>query len=115
MQMKGFAVFAAAAAAGAAAGYALRRRSRARPQPVEETELNEPALEAKVETVLFRPEDAPKGSVVVNVEERRVVLRGQVESSERIEELVRRAEEIEEVLEVESLLHLPGEPAPTRT
>jgi osmotically-inducible protein OsmY len=69
-------------------------------------------LAHKVETVLFRPDDVPKGNINVNVEYGKVVLRGEADNQEMIDELVRRATEIEGVTRVESLLHLPGEPAP---
>jgi osmotically-inducible protein OsmY len=69
-------------------------------------------LAHKVETVLFRPDDVPKGKINVNVEYGKVVLRGEADSQEMIDDLVRRATEIEGVERVESLLHLPGEPAP---
>lgn len=84
----------------------------ATPPGRDSSELNDPALEAKVETELFRPADAPKGSVNVNVQDGVVFLRGEVPSGERAEELARRAGRIDGVKRVESLLHPPGEPAP---
>jgi osmotically-inducible protein OsmY len=42
----------------------------------------------------------------------KVVLRGEADSAEMIEELVGRARSVQGVQEVESLLHTPGEPAP---
>jgi osmotically-inducible protein OsmY len=77
--------------------------------------LNDPALTAKVESELFRPADAPKGSVDVNVEYGVLYLRGEVESQERMDELVARAERIDGITEVEPLLHLPGEPPKMKT
>ena len=74
--------------------------------------LNDPALARKVESEIFRAEDAPKGSVNVNVEDGVVFLRGQVEESDAIERLVAEAEKVDGVREVKSLLHTPGEPAP---
>lgn len=73
--------------------------------------LNDPALAAKVESEMFRPADAPKKSVDVNVAQRVVYLRGQVKSTEQMESLVAKAREIDGVSRVENLLHLPGEPA----
>lgn len=69
-------------------------------------------LTDRVETELFRPEGVPKGDINVNVEFGKVVLRGQVESQEMIDDLVLRALEIDGVNDVENLLHTPGEPAP---
>lgn len=69
-------------------------------------------LTAKVESELYRDDDVPKGAININVEFGKVVLRGEVESSELIEDLVLRTRAIEGVSDVESLLHVPGEPAP---
>jgi osmotically-inducible protein OsmY len=77
-----------------------------------EERLNDPALARKVESEIFRSEDAPKGSVNVNVEDGVVFLRGQVEEPEAIERLVAGAEKVDGIREVKSLLHTPGEPAP---
>jgi hypothetical protein len=68
------------------------------------SELNDPSLEAKVETELFRPQDAPKGSVDVNVQDHVVFLRGEVETREQVESLVSRAKEIDGVAQVENRL-----------
>jgi osmotically-inducible protein OsmY len=69
-------------------------------------------LTDKVESELFRDDDVPKGAINVNVEFGKVVLRGEVESRELIDEIVTRTRSIEGVNDVESLLHVPGEPAP---
>jgi osmotically-inducible protein OsmY len=74
--------------------------------------LQDTGLARKVESVIFRPEDAPKGRVVVNAEDDVVVLRGEVETREQIDMLVRTAEHVDGVAEVRNLMHLPGEPAP---
>ena len=74
--------------------------------------LNDPALTRKVESEIFRAEDAPKGDVNVSVQDGVVELRGQVDDSETIERLVADAEKVDGVREVKSLLHMPGEPAP---
>lgn len=78
------------------------------------SELNDPALEAKVETELFRPPEMPKGSVDVNVEDGVVFLRGEVEDREQMQAVIERARAVEGVSQLESLLHLPGEPAPKK-
>ena len=54
----------------------------------EEKELDDVTLARKVETELFRPADAPKGQVNVNVEGGVVYLRGEVESVDVADEMV---------------------------
>lgn len=73
------------------------------------TAPNDVTLARKVESeVLGRPE-IPKGSVLVNVEHGRVVLRGTVDRAEQRDELTRLVLGVEGVDEVENLVHLPGE------
>ncbi|HEV7771554.1 MAG TPA: BON domain-containing protein [Solirubrobacterales bacterium] len=86
----------------------------ATPPGRDSSELNDPALAAKVESELFRPADSPKGSVDVNVESGVVYLRGEVASQEQLRDLIERAQAVDGVARAESLLHLPGEPAPRR-
>ena len=76
--------------------------------------LNDAGLQAKVESELFRSVDAPKDKVSVNVEDGVVYLRGEMEDRSAIERLREAAAKIDGVLGVESLLHAPGEPAPTK-
>jgi osmotically-inducible protein OsmY len=78
------------------------------------TSLNDVGLARKVESVIFRPEDAPKGRVSVNAEDGVVFLRGEVEKQEQIDMLVHSAEHVEGVREVRNLMHLPGEPTPSK-
>ncbi|HET8587251.1 MAG TPA: BON domain-containing protein [Candidatus Limnocylindria bacterium] len=70
------------------------------------------ALTDKVETELFADQRIPKGKININVEEGVVVLRGEVDTSGEADELIRKAQRIPGVARVDSLLHLPGEPAP---
>src|SRR3954452_23812171 len=72
-------------------------------------------LARKVESIIFRPEDAPKGHVSVNTERGVVFLRGQVDSPEQIRRLVEGAADVEGVAAVENLLHLPGVPVPMKS
>jgi osmotically-inducible protein OsmY len=98
-------------AAGAEA-YGLKQKAfHLREEPKEG--LNDPTIEAKVETELFRDPDVPKGQINVNVQEGIVQLRGEVPVQEMIETLVERARGVQGVRDVENLLHLPGAPAPT--
>lgn len=69
-------------------------------------------LKAKIESEVFRPADAPKDAIDVNVENGVVYLRGEVERPELIEELEQRVLAVQGVDAVENLLHLPGSRAP---
>jgi osmotically-inducible protein OsmY len=80
--------------------------------PAEER-LNDPALVSKVESEVFRDDSLPKGSISVNAEYGVVYFRGEVPSQEVMEELTKRARDVDGVRAVENLTHLPGEPART--
>src|SRR5688572_6268528 len=89
-------------------------KQKATPLREEQKDFDDVTLARKVETELFRPAGAPKGSVNVNVENGVVYLRGEVEQPDLIEDLEKRARKIQGVREVENLLHLPKTPAPTK-
>jgi hypothetical protein len=72
---------------------------------------NDAALKAKVETVLFADPSFPKGQINVNVEDGRVVLRGQLELPDEITAAEAKVRRITGVRDVENLLHLPSTPA----
>jgi osmotically-inducible protein OsmY len=76
-------------------------------------DFDDQTLKAKVESEVFRPADAPKGEVNVNVENGVVYLRGQVEQSQLIDDLEQRVRAVQGVRDVENLLHVPGTEAPT--
>ena len=63
---------------------------------------------------MFRAPDAPKGDVNVNAENGVVYLRGEVPDAEARDRLETEARRVVGVGDVVSLLHLPGEPAPTK-
>jgi osmotically-inducible protein OsmY len=63
------------------------------------------ALAQKVESIAFRKARVPKGQVSVNADNAVIHLRGQLESDEQIEELVRATHAIEGVNSVKNLLH----------
>jgi len=65
-------------------------------------------LAHKVESELFRPADVPKGKILVNAVDGVVQLRGEADTPEMIDDLVRRTRKIQGVREVESLLHVPN-------
>jgi|tagenome__1003787_1003787.scaffolds.fasta_scaffold20886770_3 hypothetical protein len=69
-------------------------------------------LAHKVESVVFRDDDLPKGKVSINAENGTVFLRGQVDSPDTIVLLERAVRDVEGVGGVENLLHVPGTPAP---
>jgi osmotically-inducible protein OsmY len=77
--------------------------------------MDDATLKAKVETELFRPTDAPKGSVSINVIDGIVQLRGEVKTPKQARDLEKHARDIPEVRGVENLLHLRKTPSPTRT
>jgi osmotically-inducible protein OsmY len=116
-----------AAKAREAAGEASRRASYAAgkaqgavanvtPTPPGEgklSDVDDAALAHKVETEIFRPSDAPKGSVNVNAQDGVVYLRGEIADQGWIDRLVSDASKVDGVRRVENLLHRPGETAPT--
>jgi hypothetical protein len=93
-----------------ATGMAQRVRH-SKPPP---KDLDDVTLARKVETELFRPADAPKGSVNIDVVDGIVTLRGEVKSPAQAEALERAARAIPEVRGVENLLKLPKTPSRTR-
>jgi hypothetical protein len=68
-------------------------------------------LAHKVETILFRDRDVPKGQININAEEGVVFLRGEVDRPELVGELEARVRAVKGVRAVENLLHLPGRPS----
>jgi osmotically-inducible protein OsmY len=107
-------------AAVAAGTYLLRDRTRrqrtlgaVRRLARTATDRNDPAIKNAVESEIFRPDDAPKGDVNVNVEYGIVVLRGEVPDREWMQRFVAGARGVRGVVDVRNLMHLPGEPAPT--
>jgi osmotically-inducible protein OsmY len=66
------------------------------------------ALADRVRSEIFRPEDAPKGSVNVNVENGTVYLRGEVDDRKQARRLVKSAKSVDGVEDVESLIHTPA-------
>jgi osmotically-inducible protein OsmY len=78
---------------------ATHRSEEPKPQPDDVT------LAREVESEIFRGADVPKGQVNVNAENGKIVLRGEVDSAELIDDLVEKARNVQGVQEVESLLH----------
>jgi osmotically-inducible protein OsmY len=88
-----------------AAGQA-RRAAHALRKP-EEVELDDTTLVDKVESIVFRQHDVPKGQININAENGVVFLRGQVEDAELVEALEARVRKVRGVKGVENLLHTP--------
>src|ERR671936_76193 len=87
----------------------MHRKEEAKPQPDDVT------LAHKVETEIFRGPDVPKGRINVNAENGVIVLRGEAETPEMIEDLARKARQVQGVRDVENLLHVPGALPPSRS
>jgi len=92
-----------------AAGTA-RRAVHALRQP-EEAELDDATLVDKVESIVFRKHDVPKGQININAENGVVFLRGQVDRPELVQTLEARVRKVGGVKGVENLLHTPETPA----
>jgi osmotically-inducible protein OsmY len=104
---------AGAGRAVAAEAYGLKQKAtHLREEP---KSFDDQTLKAKVESEVFRPADAPKGEVSVNVEEGVVYLRGQLDDPSLIEGLEQRVRSVRGVDRVENLLHTPGTEAPTHS
>jgi BON domain len=104
----------AAQAGKAVASEAYGAKEKIAHRKEEPKDFDDNTLANKVRTEIFRPEDAPKGDVNVNVEDGVVYLRGEVEKPELIEDLVERAKAVQGVQGVENLLHVPGTEAPAK-
>jgi hypothetical protein len=75
---------------------------------------NDATLAHKVESELFGRPEVPKGRINVNAEQGVVVLRGQVETTEQIDQIEEATRQIEGVTRVENLLHVAGTAAPNK-
>jgi osmotically-inducible protein OsmY len=73
---------------------------------------NDATLKAKVESLLFRDPDIPKGDISIHAEEGTVVLRGTARTPQEINDIEARVRSIHGVLGVRNMLHLPNMPAP---
>lgn len=73
-------------------------------------ELDDATLVDKVESIVFRNRDVPKGRININAENGVVFLRGEVDRPELVEALEARVRKVRGVRGVENLLHTPAEP-----
>src|SRR6266545_4770217 len=94
---------------GTGLAYVLQRLAPWR-EPLEATD--DATLVDRVKSQVFRTVDVPKGKVNVNAESGRVILRGEIDSEDLIQDLVERTRLVDGVEDVESLLHTPGSDAP---
>lgn len=88
------------------------REQAARPAP--KAGMDDKTLQAKVESIVFRPSGAPKGAVDVNVADGVVYLHGEVKTPAKVKAIEAAVRAVPEVRDVENLLHLPKTPAATR-
>jgi osmotically-inducible protein OsmY len=70
-------------------------------------ELDDQTLVDKVESIVFRDRDVPKGQINVNAENGVVFLRGQVDRPELVEGLEARVRKVSGVRDVQNLLRTP--------
>jgi osmotically-inducible protein OsmY len=71
-------------------------------------ELDDATLVDRVESIVFRDRDVPKGQINVNAENGVVFLRGEVEQPELVAALEARVLKVRGVRGVQNLLHTPG-------
>ncbi len=79
------------------------------PEPVDGSTLLD-----RVESELFTDPTIPHGKLTFEVEGQTVILRGQLDSDAEITRVVRAVAGIPGVIQVQSLLHIPGTPAPNK-
>jgi hyperosmotically inducible periplasmic protein len=96
--------------ASADAAGTARRAAHALRKP-EGVELDDATLVDKVESIVFRKHDVPKGQININAENGVVFLRGQVEDPGLVETLETRVRKVRGVKDVENLLHTSEPPA----
>jgi osmotically-inducible protein OsmY len=105
---------AARAGRGVAAEAYGAKQKVAHRKEAEKEQPDDVTLARKVESEIFRDADVPKGKINVNVEDGVVYLRGELEQRDLIKDLENQARQVQGVLGVENLLHVPGEEAPAK-
>ena len=75
-------------------------------------DANDGTLADRVRSEIFRPADAPKSGVSVDVQAGVAYLRGEVADEAWIERFGKEAGKITGITEVKNLLHAPGTPTP---
>src|SRR3954467_987795 len=92
---------------GAAGAGGRGRRAVHALRPPSELEIDDATLVDKVESIVFRKHDVPKGQINVNAENGVVFLRGHVETPDLVDTLEARVRKVRGVKDVENLLHTP--------
>ena len=102
---------------GGALAYLRRRRGHEEQvgyEPIKQHEgtarPDDATLVDKIRSEIFRDVDVPKGQININVEKGKVILRGEVDQPELIEQLVERTRNVHGVEDVENLLHVGSRP-----
>jgi hypothetical protein len=90
---------------------AARKSRTSRQASQKPKDLDDVGLARKVETIIFRDHDVPKGKIDVNAADGVVWLRGEAKTPDMIKTLETQTAGIPEVKKVENLLHLPKSPA----
>jgi hypothetical protein len=75
------------------------------PDPIPESDPNDPTLVARVESELFRDSDVPKGSLSIDAANGVVTLRGTVKDQSLATDIAERTQAIDGVTQVVNLLH----------
>jgi len=81
--------------------------------PHRHEEMDDMTLADRVRSEIFRPADAPKGSVSVDVQDGVAYLRGEVPDAQWAERFGKDARKVTGISGVKNLLHTPGTPAPS--
>ena len=76
---------------------------------------NDQALADKVKSEVLGQPDVPKDRISVDVADGVVALRGEVEDRELMQSVDAKVRAVAGVRDVQNLLHVPGEPAPSPT
>jgi osmotically-inducible protein OsmY len=74
--------------------------------------MDDMTLADRVRSEIFRPADAPKGGVSVDVQDGFAYLRGEVPDDQWVDRFGKEARKVTGISGVKNLLHTPGTPAP---
>jgi osmotically-inducible protein OsmY len=81
--------------------------------PSRQEPMDDMTLADRVRSEIFRPADAPKGDISVDVQDGVVYLRGTVPDDEWSQRLAKDAGKVTGITGVKNLLHTPGTTAPS--
>jgi osmotically-inducible protein OsmY len=80
--------------------------------PHRQEAMDDMTLADRVRSEIFRPADAPKGGVSVDVQDGVAYLRGEVPDDQWVDRFGKDARKVTGISGVKNLLHTPGTPAP---